>query len=279
MIYKLSIESICLLFSLKPENVLIGHDGYVQLTDFGLSETGVSADLPTYIFAGTPEYISPEQLRKKGAGPDADWWALGAIIYEMLVGKPPFYDKETSKLWDKILTGEVNYPREYLSKEAIDLISKLLNPDVTKRLGRQGAKEIKGHKFFKGINFRLLYEKRIKPPFLPRIKSMEDTKYVDDNFLNMNACDSFNPKDIIDVHEDPFMVGSLRMTYEEDNKFPSDKKFSLDSEAFMNTAVNTEEKDHNDKSSKKIDLKNIAIEIYDAEALDEKHLLMEYYGV
>jgi len=76
---------------LKPENVLIDLDGYIRITDFGLSKTNIKANQGAFSVCGTPEYLAPEILFKMGHGKAADWWTLGAIIYEMLTGMPPFY--------------------------------------------------------------------------------------------------------------------------------------------------------------------------------------------
>merc|ERR1711881_691740 len=68
---------------LKPENVLLDEDGHVRLTDFGLSKTNVKGNQSTHSFCGTPEYLAPEILRRAGHGKAADWWSLGALLYEM----------------------------------------------------------------------------------------------------------------------------------------------------------------------------------------------------
>ena len=78
---------------LKPENVLVGNNGYAKITDFGLSKEGISNNYDAKSFCGTPEYLPPEVLNRSGHGKSADWWSFGAIIYEMLTGLPPFYNK------------------------------------------------------------------------------------------------------------------------------------------------------------------------------------------
>ena len=85
--------------SLKPENVRIDKDGYAKLTDFGLSKENVKDNHDTHSFCGTPEYLAPEILSRKGHGKAVDWWSLGAIVYEMLTGLPPFYTKDREKLF------------------------------------------------------------------------------------------------------------------------------------------------------------------------------------
>lgn len=75
---------------LKPENVLIESDGFIRIADFGLAKEGVTDNYSTNTFCGTPEYLAPEIIERKGHGLAVDWWSLGCIIYEMVVGKPPF---------------------------------------------------------------------------------------------------------------------------------------------------------------------------------------------
>jgi len=87
---------------LKPENVLVGSDGYIRLTDFGLSKENISGTKDANSLCGTAEYLSPEILQRQGHGKATDWWSFGAIIYEMLVGLPPFYNKDRDKLYQNI---------------------------------------------------------------------------------------------------------------------------------------------------------------------------------
>jgi serum/glucocorticoid-regulated kinase 2 len=106
---------------LKPENVLIDRDGYIKVTDFGLSKQNIIDNRSATTFCGTPEYLAPEVIDNKGHGKAVDWWSLGAIIYEMLTGMPPFYSKEREKLFKNIKTGNIKFPT-HLSKEARSLL-------------------------------------------------------------------------------------------------------------------------------------------------------------
>lgn len=101
---------------LKPENVLIAQDGYVKVADFGLSKAEIKGDKDAKSFCGTPEYLAPEILKKKGYGKAVDWWMLGSMIYEMLVGLPPFYLKEREKLFKAIANMEPEYPSDLSSE-------------------------------------------------------------------------------------------------------------------------------------------------------------------
>lgn len=86
-------------FSLKPENILIGPDGYIKLADFGLSQYEVGIINGATQKLGTPEYIAPEILQEKEYGRSADWWAFGCVVFEMLKGYPPFYHKDWQKMF------------------------------------------------------------------------------------------------------------------------------------------------------------------------------------
>lgn len=139
---------------LKPENVILDEKGYIKLTDFGLSKQAESSNT----FCGTPEYVSPEMLDGTGHDKSVDWWSLGILLYEMLAGIPPFYDNDHTTMFQNIKNADILWPNKkehgfVISREASDLITKLLQRDRFKRLGAAGdAEEILSHKFFKGIN-------------------------------------------------------------------------------------------------------------------------------
>lgn len=119
---------------LKPENVLIDLQGYIRITDFGLSKMQVKTDKDAISMCGTPEYLAPEILDKKPYGKAVDWWTLGCIIYEMFTGYPPFHAPNRSLLFDKIKNGLTKMPKN-ATPELADLLSRLLNRDPKKRLG------------------------------------------------------------------------------------------------------------------------------------------------
>ncbi|KAB5568247.1 hypothetical protein DKX38_002040 [Salix brachista] len=125
---------------------------------------------------GTPDYIAPEVLLKKGYGMECDWWSLGAIMYEMLVGYPPFYSDDPMSTCRKIVNWRTHlkFPEEArLSPEAKDLISKLLC-NVDQRLGTDGADEIKAHPWFNGVGWDKLYQ--MEAAFIPEVKDDLDTQ-------------------------------------------------------------------------------------------------------
>lgn len=177
--------------SLKPENVLIDKEGYIKITDFGLSKQNILDNHSANSFCGTPEYLAPEIVENRGHGKAVDWWSLGAIVYEMLTGLPPFYSKDKEKLFNNIKMGNLKIPN-YLSNNAVQFLKALFTYDPDQRLGTgpSGLDDIKNHSFFKDIDWSLLLCKKIKPPFIPRISSNEDTKYIDLEFTNCTPTDS-----------------------------------------------------------------------------------------
>ena len=160
---------------LKPENILLDEKGHVKLTDFGLSKILETESDKAFTICGTPQYLAPEVLLKKGYDKAVDWWSLGCVMYEMLTGRLPFPIKRGIKLNAQLYERGVDYP-SILTKEAKDLIQKLLVVDPTKRLGSgpNGSVNIKNHSFFKGVNWKEAWDKKIKPPFIPKLSNDTD---------------------------------------------------------------------------------------------------------
>lgn len=158
---------------LKPENILIAKNGYLKLTDFGFAKKICGK---TYTLCGTPEYLAPEIIVNKGHGIPVDWWTLGILLYEMLVGIDPFCDDDPMMIYQKVIKGKINYPRK-LDKNAKSLIKHLLVQDTTKRYGclKNGVKDIINHRFFDGFNWRDFIYMKMKAPYVPVVKSKDDT--------------------------------------------------------------------------------------------------------
>ncbi|KAF8822925.1 AGC kinase [Cardiosporidium cionae] len=163
---------------LKPENLLVGKDGYLKLADFGFAKV---VTLRTYTLCGTPEYIAPEMLLNKGHSKPLDWWTLGILIYEMLVGRPPFFDDEPIGIYKKIIDGKITFPA-HIDKDAKRLIRKLLEADLGKRWGNliNGVNDIKKCKWMSEINFEDLQKKRITAMYIPSLQ-------CDNDFSNFGA--------------------------------------------------------------------------------------------
>ncbi|KZF22983.1 Pkinase-domain-containing protein [Xylona heveae TC161] len=164
---------------LKPENILIDADGHLKLVDFGFAKK--CANIETYTLCGTPEYLAPEVIRNTGHSTAVDWWAFGILIYEFLVGQPPFWDQNPMKIYEQICEGKVRFPSG-MSEDAKDLISGLCSVDTSKRLGniQGGAERVKSHPFFKDIDWDALYQRKTKGPIVPKLKNPADASNFDE---------------------------------------------------------------------------------------------------
>uniref|UniRef100_A0A8C7IIN3 Protein kinase C n=1 Tax=Oncorhynchus kisutch TaxID=8019 RepID=A0A8C7IIN3_ONCKI len=170
---------------LKLDNILLDAEGHCKLADFGMCKEGIINGVTTTTFCGTPDYIAPEILQELEYGPSVDWWALGVLMYEMLAGQPPFEADNEDDLFESILHDDVLYP-VWLSKEAVSILRAFMTKAPAQRLGcvlSQGCDEaIKKHSFFKDIDWTLLEQRRLKPPFKPRIKTRRDVNNFDQDF-------------------------------------------------------------------------------------------------
>lgn len=167
---------------LKPENILIDKFGHIKLTDFGLSKLVSDENKKTYTMCGTAEYLAPEVLFEKGYDKTCDWFSMGVVMFEMLCGYHP-YPRKNNKIDVNAYMRPIILPN-VLSGQAKDLISKLLETNPRKRLGYNGADEIKNHKYFNDIDFSLVKEKMYKPPFVPKLNDDFDLRYFDVGFTS-----------------------------------------------------------------------------------------------
>mmetsp|Transcript_6201 Transcript_6201/g.10061 ORF Transcript_6201/g.10061 Transcript_6201/m.10061 type:complete len:395 (+) Transcript_6201:439-1623(+) len=202
---------------LKPDNLILSRDGHLKLSDFGLCKHAeikaksnnineqMRNDLANlnkhrdsqgnklankrqeylknrklaFSTVGTPDYIAPEVFGQQGYNETVDWWSCGAILFEMLVGYPPFFSDEPSITCQKILHWRKTLkipPEAKLSHEASDILQRLMC-DANDRLGKNGVQEIKNHPFFRGINWEKIREQ--KASFLPEVKAEEDSTRFD----------------------------------------------------------------------------------------------------
>ncbi|XP_046877504.1 serine/threonine-protein kinase Sgk1 isoform X1 [Hypomesus transpacificus] len=169
---------------LKPENILLDSQGHIILTDFGLCKENIEPNGTTSTFCGTPEYLAPEVLHKQPYDRTVDWWCLGAVLYEMLYGLPPFYSRNTAEMYDNILNKPLQL-KPNISNAARHLLEGLLQKDRTKRLGcSDDFAEIKVHMFFSPINWEDLNAKKLTPPFNPNVTGPNDLRHFDPEFTD-----------------------------------------------------------------------------------------------
>jgi len=180
---------------IKPENILIGEDGYLKLIDFGMAKMLKGNEKATS-FCGTPEYLAPEIITGEGHNRAADWWSYGILIFEMLCGIPPFYCENTERMYDLITNAELRFPKRIqVSDNAKDLIKKLLIKQQDKRLGvNKGFEEIKAHPFFQGFDFDALLAKKLEAPFIPVLKDSLDVGNFDEEFTSEDIATSVIPE-------------------------------------------------------------------------------------
>uniref|UniRef100_A0A8C1T351 protein kinase C n=1 Tax=Cyprinus carpio TaxID=7962 RepID=A0A8C1T351_CYPCA len=168
---------------LKLDNLLLDTEGYVKIADFGLCKEGMGFGDRTSTFCGTPEFLAPEVLTDTSYTRAVDWWGLGVLIYEMLVGESPFPGDDEEEVFDSIVNDEVRYPR-FLSSEAIGIMRRLLRRNPERRLGssEKDAEDVKKQPFFRNMDWEALLLRKLPPPFLPTIGGKEDISNFDEEF-------------------------------------------------------------------------------------------------
>ncbi|KAL8007576.1 putative GPCR kinase, protein kinase-like domain superfamily [Plasmopara halstedii] len=176
---------------LKPENILLDDQGYIALTDFGLSHDRFDSNDGMQTFCGTPEYIAPELIRRVSYGKAVDYWSMGVLIFEMLAGYTPFYHTNRKRNFQNIVKLPLRFPSEF-SDDARSLLRGLICRNPAKRLGSGpcGAQEIMDHPFFAQVDWEKLYKRDFPVPFRPVVKSDGEVNNVPEFFKRQEVIDS-----------------------------------------------------------------------------------------
>lgn len=163
---------------LKPENLVLDTAGYIKLVDFGLAKQLLSGK--TWTLCGTPDYLAPEIILNEGHDLAVDYWALGVLIFEMVVGAPPFYAEDPMEVYEKILSGNPAFPT-FFTRNLSDLIKKLLRSQQAKRLGntRGGTAAVVKHKWFSSFDWAGLESGSTKAPYVPSVNGHDDITNFD----------------------------------------------------------------------------------------------------
>lgn len=160
---------------LKPENLIIDADGNLKVADFGFAGF---LEGRLFTLCGTPEYMAPEIIQSRGHGKPVDWWALGVLIFEMLTGSSPFADESPLGVYQKVMAARIKFPT-YFREDLKDLLRGLLHLDCKKRMGARSGEDVQNHRWFEGIVWDDVHNKRIPPPFVPTLQSLDDTSMFD----------------------------------------------------------------------------------------------------
>ncbi|KAI9470309.1 kinase-like domain-containing protein [Coemansia mojavensis] len=221
---------------LKPENCLLDARGHVRIVDFGLAkEVGpvvwrtegsalysVEVGGKTGTFCGTPEYLAPEVLLRQRYGKEVDWYCLGAVLFEMLTGLPPFYHQDNNTMYQRILSEDLKFPANLppsapcngtlqpgsgnvasnvIGRYAQDFVFRIMERDPKNRLGHGvfGTENVKRHVFFHGIDWGKIYRQEYAPPFVPKVSSIFDLSNIDPEFRNEPIPESILSEGQVDI--------------------------------------------------------------------------------
>jgi protein kinase A len=189
---------------IKPENLVLDSKGYVRLTDFGIARIWQQEN--GHETSGTPGYMAPEVICRQNHTITADYFALGVIVYEFMLGKRPYTGKTRKDIRDAILAKQVQLKKSDIpanwSLEALDFANKLLQRKPQNRLGHGGPQEVKNHAWLKDIDWSRLLQKSIVPPYVPKNQDNFDSNQVSNEWK-----DEIEKVDLKDVSTQNMFIG------------------------------------------------------------------------
>uniref|UniRef100_A0A673JL58 Protein kinase C n=1 Tax=Sinocyclocheilus rhinocerous TaxID=307959 RepID=A0A673JL58_9TELE len=189
---------------LKLDNVMLDGEGHIKIADFGMCKENVFGDNRATTFCGTPDYIAPEILLGQQYSFSVDWWSFGVLVYEMLIGQSPFHGDDEDELFVSIRMDTPHYPR-WITVDTGDMLERLFERDPSCRLGIVG--NIRGHLFFKTVNWSALERREVEPPFKPKVKAPNDCSNFDREFLSEKPRLSHCEKGLIDSMDQRAFAG------------------------------------------------------------------------
>jgi len=183
---------------LKPENLLISSTGYLKVADFGFSSR-ISPGQKLRTKCGTPEYLAPEIIKDGTYGFEVDWWAVGILVFEMLVGHTPFYGDTSHEIFQNVMSGQVTFPSE-VDHVTRDIVMRFLRVNPAERFGcfQDGAVTVKRHRFFQGLVWTQLEQGNIPAPLVPQLENPFDSRYFEeysDEECQLPLCEPLSAKE------------------------------------------------------------------------------------
>ena len=205
---------------IKPENLVLDYKGYLQLTDFGIAKKYVKNNSSDT--SGTPGYMAPEVMSFQNHSFPVDYYAMGIICYEFMMGVRPYIGQNRNEIKEKILSRQIvikghEIPNDW-SKESADFINNLIQRKPSARLGYKGINQIKQHKWFNNFSWKDLYNMKIEAPFIPSDDDNFDSNYCSkDDDINDQAQERLNQIMLTNEYKTSFKNFLFFNVYDDNN--------------------------------------------------------------